>query len=275
MKTALIYLTCTALFTNSLRYGYIPFSQNDTFAIKQTHEVFLKNIKSGDTLLINIQFKVLNAFVQSKIHQSDKELVSIEQALLSLYKNNNNPIISYWYSYTCYYHSIFFMGVKDNKSSEKVLTEGIKQLNNVSLKNSEHLALLALMESYSIQYASGMEIPFISKRVKQNAEKALESDSLNLRAYYVLGSSDFYNPVQYGGGKKAESYLKKAVSLKEQSVQNPYLPSWGKNSAYDMLIRLYISRKQFAEAKKYYNDATGLFPDDYIIKKLGSELINQ
>jgi tetratricopeptide (TPR) repeat protein len=275
MNALLIYFTFTALITNSPFGGYSPISQNDLLPVKQSGEVFLKHSRTNDTLWSNIQLKILNAFVQSKTDQSDKDLVSLEQALLNLYKNNNNSIISYWYSYACYYHSIYFLVVKDNKSSQKILEEGIKQLNKVSLKNSEHYALLALMESFSIQYAPALEIPSISKRVNQNAEKALEADSLNLRAYYVLGSADFYNPVQYGGGKKAESYLKKAVGLNEQSVQNPYLPSWGKNSAYEMLIRLYINRKQFPEAKKFYNDAIGLFPDDYMIRKLGSELINK
>jgi pentatricopeptide repeat protein len=130
------------------------------------------------------------------------------------------------------------------------------------------------MESFSIQYASGMEVPIISKRVKQNAEKALQLDSLNLRAYYVLGSNDFYTPEQYGGGKKAEKYLLKAIKLNDQSLSNPYLPSWGKNSAYEILIRLYINHKQFAEAKKYFQEALTLFPDDYMINKLANELIN-
>jgi pentatricopeptide repeat protein len=275
MKTVLIYLTCTALLMYSFQYENIYYSQDETLAIKQKQEVSLENINSGDTLLNNIQGKVLNAFVQCKINKSDKDLVSIEQALLSLYKNNNNSIIIYWYSYACYYHSIFLIGVKDKSGSEKILDAGIKQLNNVRLKNSEHLALLAIMEGFSIQYASGLEIPFISKCARLYAEKAVESDSLNLRAYYVLGSNDFYNPEQYGGGKKAEGYLKKAVSLNEQSIKNPFLPSWGKNSAYEMLIRLYIKHKQFTEAKKYYKDAIGLFPDDYMINKLASELISQ
>ena len=130
------------------------------------------------------------------------------------------------------------------------------------------------MESFSIQYASGIEVPFISKRVKQNAEKALQLDSLNLRAYFVLGLNDFYTPEQYGGGKKVEDYLLKAIKLNDQSVSNPYLPSWGKNTAYEMLIRLYINHKLFAEAKKYYQEAIALFPDDYMINKLANELIN-
>jgi pentatricopeptide repeat protein len=102
----------------------------------------------------------------------------------------------------------------------------------------------------------------------------LQKDSLNLRAYYVLGANDFYTPEQYGGGKKAEFYLKRAILLNNQTVSNPYLPSWGKNSAYEMLIRLYINHKQFDEARKYFQEARALFPDDYMINNLAGELIN-
>jgi hypothetical protein len=194
--------------------------------------------------------------------------------LLDMNAKTKNNIIIYWYSYACYYHSIFYLTENDNKKSEKFLKLGIKQLDDLKNKNSEHLALLALMKSISIQLAAGIEAPFISKSAKQNVENALQLDSLNLRAYYVLGSSDFYTPEQYGGGKKTETYLKKAISLKDQSVPNPYLPSWGKNSAYELLIRFYIKKQQWGDAKKYYKDAIALFPDDYMINKLAGELVN-
>ena len=273
MKTTLIYLVFSIFLMNSIK-GNIRYSEKEIIAIKESHSGSLKSIDQNDTVLINIQEKVLDAFVNGKISRSDKGLVDLEQALLNLDKNNKNGIIIYWYSYTCYYHSILLMIEKENKSSEKILDEGIMQLENVSNLNSEHLALLALMESLSIQYASGIEIPSIFKRVKQNAEKALQLDSLNLRAYFVLGSNDFYAPEQYGGGKKATSYFTKAIKLNDQPVVNPYLPSWGKNSAYEMLIRLYINHKQFAEAKKYYQEAITLYPDDYMIIKLSKELLN-
>lgn len=163
---------------------------------------------------------------------------------------------------------------KDLKKSEKVLDSGIEKLEEIDQKSSEHFALLALMESFSIQFSAGIKVPFISANVKKNGEKAIELDSLNLRAYYVLGSNDFYTPAQYGGGKKAENYFKKAIQLKSQSVKNPFLPSWGKNSAYELLIRFYINKEQFSEAKKYFQEAIALFPNDYMINQLASKLIN-
>lgn len=273
MKTVLIYLAFTILLMTSCK-GNSLYTNDEIVEIKGLQDSSLKNINRDDTLLNNIQQKILNAFANGKISKSDKDLNILEQSLLALNSNKKNSIITYWYSYTCYYHSILFLIENEKKKSERILDEGIKQLDDVSLKNSEHLALLALMESFSIQYALGIEVPFISKRVKQNAGKALQLDSLNLRAYFVLGSNDFYTPEQYGGGKKAEGYLLKTIKLQDQSVINPFLPSWGKSSAYEMLIRLYIKHNLYPEAKTYYQEAIAQFPDDYMINKLANELLN-
>jgi tetratricopeptide (TPR) repeat protein len=273
MKTTLVYLVCSVFLMNwssasNCMIEKSPLPKN------RLQEHSLKCIHQNDTLLINIQQRIINAFVEDKMSQNDTDMVQLELALLNLNRKSNNSLVIYWYSYACFYHSILLMIEKDNHNSEKILEEGIKRLEETDTQSSEHLALLALMESFSMQFASGNEMPFISQHVKQNAEGALQLDSLNLRAYYVMASNDFYTPEQYGGGKKAEGYLKKAINLKDQSVSNPYLPSWGKNSAYEMLIRLYIHRKQFAEAKKYYEEAKSLFPDDYMINSFASELIN-
>jgi hypothetical protein len=274
MKTLFIYLVSTIFLLSSCK-GNSSYSESEILSIRKSQEATLNSINLSDTLLQNIQQKVLKAFVNSKINNTDKELIALELSLLDLNKKSSNNIIIYWYSFACYYHSILLIIEKDNKKSEEILDKGIKEIESVNLKNSEHLALLALMESFSIQFAPGIQAPFISKRVKENTEKALQIDSLNLRAYYVLGSNDFYTPEQYGGGKKTESFLKKAISLKDQTVSNPYLPSWGKNSAYELLIRFYIKKQNLNEAKKYYKEAIAAFPDDYMINKLASELIKQ
>ena len=134
MKTTLIYLVCAIFILNSCK-GNCRFYKKETLAIRQSQDASLKSINQNDTLLNNIQQKVLDAFVNAKIIQSDKGLVVIEQALLNLNKDNKNDIIIYWYSYTCYYHSILNMIEKENKSSMKILDEGIKQLNDVNHKN--------------------------------------------------------------------------------------------------------------------------------------------
>ena len=255
METILVCLAWSIFFMNTCNAN--PGSQEELFTI--TEETIYEQ---SDTLLNNIQDKIYNAFFQGKMSKSDKGLVALEQALLNSTDKSNSMII-YWYSYACYYHAIYFMTENDNKKSEQILSKGIQKMKEITSKNSEHLALLALLESFSAQFASLIEAPFISNRVRQNAEKALQLDSLNLRAYFVLGSNDFYTPEKYGGGKKAEAYLKKAISIKEQHVANPILPTWGKSTAYELLIRHYMRHKQYADAERYCREAVSLFPGDY------------
>lgn len=249
MKTLVLFILCTSL------------TQNKCFAYQP------------DTLLNNIEQNVLNAFIEGKIFQSDTLMISIEHSLQDLYEKTGNNIPLYWYAYTCYYHSILGMILNDIRLTERTLKAGIHKLETLNHPTSEHLALLALMESLSIQYASGVEeIVSISNSVNRHAQEAVNMDSTNIRAFYVLGTIDIYTPEQYGGGKKAEEFLRKAISLPEQSVKNPYLPSWGKNSAYELLIRLYINRGQTDQARILYQQAISLFPDDYMIKQLSDEV---
>jgi pentatricopeptide repeat protein len=273
MKTTFFYLVFFFLLNNFCKANE-RYSEDKIVEIKGSFSASPVGIDQNDTLLTNIQKKVMDTFVNDKISRSDKGLRNIEQKLKNLNRTGDNGIIIYWYSYACYYHSILLMAEKDNKNSERILNEGIAQLKRLVNPNSEHLALLALMESMSFQFASVIEIPFLSKRVKQNAERALQLDSLNLRAYFVLGSNDYYSPEQYGGGKKAIGYFLKAIKLNDQSMVNPFLPSWGKSSSYELLIRSLIKHKQFDDAKKYFHEASKMYPDDYMIGKLAKELIS-
>jgi len=268
---SIIIITGMICMINSFN-GHNIYSEEERTGIRQSREEALTVIDQNDSLLFDIQKKILDAFIQSQIAQSDQELSKLEQGLTDIIRQNNNNLVIYWYAFTCYYHSIFYFVKKDMKNSEDILEEGIDKLKTLEPKSSEHLALLVMMEGFSLQFASGIKAAFISKRVNDNGNKAIELDSTNLRAFFVMGSNDFYTPEQYGGGEKAEDYLKKAIQLNDQSVQSPYLPGWGKNSAYEMLIRLYIKKQQWDEAGKYYKEAIGQYPDDYMINQLAREL---
>ncbi len=235
----------------------------------------LQELQQENKLLIDrIEQNIINAFVQAKITRNDSNLNLIEQKLQTLGSANRNAMIDYWFAYTCYYHSLYYLTLGQPKQSEKILTEGINKLEQLSSKNSEHYALLGLMTSFSIQFAPGFQAPFIARKVTAYNEKAIQSDSTNLRAWFVSGSSDYYTPEKYGGGQKAEMLLKKAIALPDQSLINPYLPSWGRSQAYELLIRLYLRQNKTEMALTIYKQAHALFPDDYMINKLAGEILN-
>jgi uncharacterized protein HemY len=96
-----------------------------------------------------------------------------------------------------------------------------------------------------------------------------------LRAYYVYANNDFRTPEKYGGGKEAETYLLKAVSLPAQMMRNEYLPSWGKEESYEVLIKLYIRQEKWDLAKKYFQEGIKEFPDSYTINQLASKLVGK
>ena len=76
----------------------------------------------------------------------------------------------------------------------------------------------------------------LSNQAKTMAQKAIELDGDNLRAYLVLGINNYYTPELYGGKSKCEAYFKKAIALPDRTSENePYL---GKRRCFLFLVIL-------------------------------------
>lgn len=229
--------------------------------------------ESQDSLLFRIQDNIYNTFVSSIATGNASPLTELKDNLDAYYEESSIPLIRYWQSYLLYYESIFWLKSEEEKQAKAAINLAIEYLEEIDEKNSEDYALLAMIESFGIQFQPGFKAPITSARVKKYAEKAIAIDAENLRAYYVLASNDFYTPEQYGGMQKAEEFLLKAVSLPEQAIENPFLPSWGKDLCYEMLIRFYLKKEQMAEAKATYKEAIEAYPDNYMINSLAAELL--
>lgn len=233
----------------------------------------LVQVKS-DTLLVEIQSKIYNAFVQSLMSKDNQSLTKLSSELEQLNKEKRQNLILYWRSYLQFYSSIYYLKKSDNETAEKEVDKGIDWLKEMKSKNSEDYALLARLQGFGIQF-KGMKAMFISGDIKKNAKQAIAIDSTNLRAYYVYASNDFHTPEIFGGGKEVEKYLLKAISLPVQKIKNEYLPSWGKEESYEMLIKLYIKREKWELAKKYFQEGIKEYPESYTINQLASELVGK
>jgi hypothetical protein len=229
-----------------------------------------ENVQS-DSLLIDIQNKIYNAFVKDRISQKNDALNELSIQLENLYKTKNQNLILYWRSYLQFYSSINYLSKGDTRSAENEINKGIELIESIEKKNSEDYALLAMLQSFSIQFDTSNAM-YISEDINKSINSAISLDSTNLRAWYVSASNDFYTPEQYGGGKKAEKYLLKAISLPAQRIVNGYLPSWGKEESYQMLINLYIQNENWDLAKKYFQEGITAFPKSYLINQLASKL---
>jgi len=218
-----------------------------------------------DTILDNIQEKITDALYDGFAVRNTKKLDELE---LYLEKNepDNKNLKKYWIAYINYYKTIIGMQLKNKELAEKSNKKGIETLLNIDTKNSDDYALLALLKGMSFSFVPGIEAPAISKDINKFIEKGKKADDTNFRIHYAEGSIDFYTPKEYGGGTKAEESLIKAINLPEKNIGNSQLPTWGKEEAYDLIIRLYLRDKQKDKAKTYFDKAKQLFPNSYIIQ---------
>ena len=228
----------------------------------------------SDSLLLGIQEKIYNAFVQSLMSKDNKTLSELSLKLEELNKMKKQNLILYWRSYLQFYSSIYYLKKGDNEMAENEIDKGIDWLKEMKKKNSEDYALLAMLQGFGIQF-KGMKAMFISGNIKKNAKQAIALDSTNLRAFYVYANNDFHTPEKYGGGKEAEKYLLKAVALPAQKIKNEYLPSWGKEESYEKLIQLYIKKEKWDLAKKYFQEGIATYPESYSINQLASKLVGK
>lgn len=259
-KTILLYLSVALLSLNCA---------NTTPA---KHDISLLNEQDKE-LLKGIQGKIFDAFVQTNIQKDPKALLDLKEKLQNLVDRNPNNVVTYWQSYLQYYLSISYLTQGNKEQAEKEIDRAVEFLDDMKNKNSEDYALLALTESFSIQF-KGFKAMFISSSVKKNGKRAMAMEPKNLRAYYVLGSSDFYTPEQYGGGEEAESLLLKAISLPEQLNENPFLPSWGKAESYELLVKHYLKSEDKSKAKTYCKEGLEHFPNNYGLGKLAVQLLD-
>ena len=209
------------------------------------------------------QGKIDAAFMQSFPSQQNQ----VEPVITELKKDPSGN--AYWIAYGLFYSSIYSLQTNQNDAAAKNIKEAIELLETIKDKSSEDHALLGYLLGFSI-YFDQANAPKLNAKANAQYEAALKKDDKNMRAYYGMGESDFHRPAEYGGGKKVEEYLVKAIALPEQSAQNS--PSWGKNMAYHTLASFYLREGQKDKAKMYCMQGLAKFPQDYKLNELKKAL---
>lgn len=229
-------------------------------------------IAGADSLLYGIQDRVYRKFVNSMARGEATPIEQLAEQLEAGFQRNKQPLYRYWQAYTLFYASIYWMEQGAEKKAERATDRAISLLKDQSRKTAEDYALLAFLQGFSIPFKAGIRAPFISASAGKNARIALDMDPENPRAYYVLGNNDFYTPSQFGGGKKVVEYLEKAIALCADQADNPYLPTWGGDSAYEMLIRYYHREGETEKWQSTLTRALDTYPDSYRLNELAGAL---
>lgn len=194
-------------------------------------------------------------------------------------QNELEPIISelkqdetanaYWIAYAQFRSGIFYLQLGQNDQAARVVDEAIELLQGIEEKNSEEHALLGTILGFKISLEPSSAANLSVKAAAQY-RSALKKNEDNMRAYLGLGESDFHKPAAYGGGKKVEEYLLKAIALPEQSTENG--ASWGKNRAYHILSSFYLREGKPDKAKMYCIQGLNKYPGDFQLNELKKSL---
>ena len=147
----------------------------------------------------SIQSRIMEAFMSAFLDKNNYEIESIIDELSDSYEDSGNKIFLYWKGYALYYNSVAYLKNREAKKSNRELTQGIELMESIENKNSEDYALLSLLHSFSCLFTGYPMILETYEKCSDCAEKALELNKNNIRAYYVLANSDMYR-----GGKNVE-----------------------------------------------------------------------
>ncbi|MDR0603286.1 MAG: hypothetical protein LBG80_03170 [Bacteroidales bacterium] len=225
-------------------------------------------------VLDNIQNKIDSCFLVSFSQDSVYEPIenALREGIVKSKSDNLRYYHSYWFSYLLYYKSITYIKNGNEKKAKETIAFAIKELEKIKNKDVEVYSLLALEQSYNFQFVPRQEIIIYMGYINDNLEKAIQMNPENVRANYVNGSYDFYTPKEYGGGRKTESFLLKAIQ--SEDTEHLYSPTWGKVDAYRLLIQYYLTNDSKEKAKKFFIEAQRLFPDNNMIKQLQKQIDN-
>lgn len=263
MQSLLIFLIC--FFSTCLHSCAESQAANNT-----NQDSFLEIAQriQTDSTLYEIQVRIDKAFNRCFMRNQVEPLLELRTEVQGVRGKEYERLVAYWTAYIDYYIAVFYIKDDLKKESQSAINKGIDQLDAISSKNSEELALLSHLKSFAVQFHSGFGAAKASNQAKAAGQEAIKLDANNLRANLVLGSLDFYTPKMYGGGKKVEAYLSKAIELPEAPVKNPYLPTWGKEQAYELLVRYYIQENRVDDARRTLKKGLELFPDSYQLNSL-------
>jgi hypothetical protein len=129
---------------------------------------------------------------------------------------------------------------KDNAKKDAYLDEADKEkeeaVSILKKENDETFVLAAMIANARMSVDPMARWQKYGAIFKESLESAKEINADNPRMYYITGTSKFFTPKAYGGGKKAAMpYFEKADGLFAKEAGTPAAsditkPHWGKKS---------------------------------------------
>jgi hypothetical protein len=142
------------------------------------------------------------------------------------------------YYYAAYTKASVSYSLEDPAQKDMLLDEAdayLAKAKELGAQNSETYVLAAMVANARLAVDGQNRWMKYGPIFNENLEKAKSLNADNPRIYYLHGTSLFFTPEQFGGGKKAAlPYFEKAAPLFEkESKASLLVPYWGAdNNAY-------------------------------------------
>lgn len=123
---------------------------------------------------------------------------------------------------------------KDAAKRDALLDEADKEheeaVSVLGKENDDTYVLAAMIANFRMSIDPSQRWQKYGQLFTENLQNAKEINADNPRMYYLQGTSKFFTPKAYGGGKKAaQPYFEKAATLFEkQKTDDITKPYWGK-----------------------------------------------
>lgn len=176
-----------------------------------------------------------------------------------------------YYIALCDYRlATYYLTLGQMDKAEPYIKEGqdyLKKAMEVNPDSGELDAFYAYMLGFEIALDPGKAMS-LGIQSFQYFGKAFEKSPENPRIHYLKGVSDLYTPEQYGGGADAAiKTLTKSVELFEkEDIQDPVLPSWGKDEAYVFLGMAHNMKGDKDKAAELFKKALEVNPEFMMAK---------
>jgi hypothetical protein len=107
---------------------------------------------------------------------------------------------------------------------------------NLKKDEPELLVLQAFLYQIRLQADPGKTIS-LSQKAEASLKKAIEADSTNPRAYFLMGNNIYYTPPLFKGGAKnaLPVFLKAREKFKNHRSALSFLPDWGRQQNEEMI----------------------------------------
>ena len=181
-------------------------------------------------------------------------------------KNDKGSLYPLYYIALCDYRlATYYLSSSQMDKAEPYVKEGqdyLKKSIEIDPDFGEPYAFYAYMLGFEIALNPEKAMS-LGLEIYQYFGMAFNKSPDNPRVHFLRGVSDLYTPAEYGGGTDAAiKSLSQSVELFEkENIEDPMLPSWGKDEAYTFLAMAYSQKGDKDKAAELFQKALEINPE--------------